>query len=89
MINMAFTKLTSKGQIIIPKEIRTLLNLIPGTKFKIRVKEKEIILQPIADIEFENLKVSIPEEKVSEILKESKEIELKREEQLLNALGIK
>lgn len=88
MMNMLFTKLTTKGQIIIPKEIRNSLHLVPGTKFKVSVKEKEIILHPIADIEFEKLKVSIPEGKVSEFLKESKKLEMEREKQLLNALGI-
>ena len=86
---MNFTKLTSKGQIVIPKEIRTLLHLTPGTKFKISIKEKEIILQPIPDIEFDKLKIEIPEEKVAEIFKDSAKLESEREQKLLNALGIK
>lgn len=88
MINMIITKMTSKGQIVIPKEIRNLMNLTPGTKFEIRVNGKEIILRLIPNIEFEKLKVDIPEKTVSEIFKESRKLELEREEKLLKALGL-
>lgn len=43
------TKLSSKGQLVIPKEIRQALNLEPGTEFEIEVVEGQIVLKPLVD----------------------------------------
>jgi AbrB family looped-hinge helix DNA binding protein len=42
-------KLSSKGQLIIPKEIRRALNLQPGTTFDVKLVDDKIILQPVMD----------------------------------------
>ncbi|MCP4357900.1 MAG: AbrB/MazE/SpoVT family DNA-binding domain-containing protein [Chloroflexi bacterium] len=42
-------KLSSKGQLVIPKKIRHALDLQPGTEFDIKMVGKQIILQPIVD----------------------------------------
>jgi antitoxin PrlF len=39
------TKITSKGQVTIPKAVRDLLDLKPGTEVKFRYANKEIILE--------------------------------------------
>jgi AbrB family looped-hinge helix DNA binding protein len=39
------TKVTTKGQVTIPKEIRDLLNLKPGSEVKFRYRNKEIVLE--------------------------------------------
>ena len=44
---MVLTRLSSKGQLIIPKSIRDALGLKAGTEFCIRLKEGQIILEPI------------------------------------------
>lgn len=42
-----FTRLSTKGQLVIPKEIRQALNLKPGAKFRIEVIEGQIVLSPM------------------------------------------
>ncbi|MDX1414227.1 MAG: AbrB/MazE/SpoVT family DNA-binding domain-containing protein [Candidatus Promineifilaceae bacterium] len=44
-------KLSSKGQLVIPKEIRRALDLRPGTEFEIELDDRQIILRPIMDKE--------------------------------------
>lgn len=44
---MIGSKLTSKGQITIPKRIREKLNLEPGDRVVFFEREGEIVLQPI------------------------------------------
>ena len=38
-----------KGQVVIPKDIRTDLGLKPGSEVVFEVKEKEVIIKPRAD----------------------------------------
>ncbi|MEW6718175.1 MAG: AbrB/MazE/SpoVT family DNA-binding domain-containing protein [Chloroflexota bacterium] len=40
-------KLSSKGQLVIPKALREGLKLQPGSEFYIRLSEGKIILEPI------------------------------------------
>jgi len=44
------TKLSSKGQLIIPKSVRHALALEPGTQFEVEVVDKEIVLKPLSRI---------------------------------------
>ncbi|MHA1582348.1 MAG: AbrB/MazE/SpoVT family DNA-binding domain-containing protein [Candidatus Baldrarchaeia archaeon] len=44
---MSIAKISSKGQITIPKEIRELLRLKPGDRVKIEVKGDFAILTPL------------------------------------------
>lgn len=44
---MMFTALSSKGQVVLPKEVREMLGIRPGTKFRVEVKEGKIIFVPI------------------------------------------
>lgn len=39
------TKITSKGQVTVPKEIRDLLNLKPGSEVNFRYRNNEIVLE--------------------------------------------
>ncbi|MCA9932924.1 MAG: AbrB/MazE/SpoVT family DNA-binding domain-containing protein [Ardenticatenaceae bacterium] len=40
-------KLSSKGQLVIPKKIRRKLDLQPGTEFAVEVRQGQIILRPL------------------------------------------
>lgn len=40
-------RLSSKGQLIIPKSVRESLRLAPGTRFHVEIVEEKIVLQPI------------------------------------------
>jgi AbrB family looped-hinge helix DNA binding protein len=41
------TRLSSKGQLVIPKEVRQALGLRQGTQFQVEVGDGKIILEPI------------------------------------------
>lgn len=41
-------KLSSKGQLVIPKAIRKALNLRPGTELHVEVVDHKIIIEPVA-----------------------------------------
>ena len=44
---MLSTKISSKGQLVVPKEIREKLNIKPGTFFYVQMKDNNIILTPM------------------------------------------
>ena len=43
------TRLSSKGQVVIPRQVREELGLVPGTRFYVRVDEGSIVLQPVTE----------------------------------------
>ena len=47
MANVATTKMSSKGQIVIPEEIRKRLGLQPGSQFVVIGEEDTVILKMI------------------------------------------
>jgi AbrB family looped-hinge helix DNA binding protein len=42
----AFTTMTSKGQLTIPKEVRDALKLVPGTRFFVTVRDGQVVALP-------------------------------------------
>ncbi len=46
---MLKTVVSSKGQAIIPKQVRDKLGLTPGTVLKVMVEGKRVILEPIRE----------------------------------------
>jgi len=42
----AFTTMTSKGQLTIPKDVREQLGLQPGTRFFVTVRDGEVVALP-------------------------------------------
>ncbi|MCD6232446.1 AbrB/MazE/SpoVT family DNA-binding domain-containing protein [Candidatus Aerophobetes bacterium] len=44
---MAIVTVSTKGQIVIPKEVREKFGLRPGTKIDVKLKGNEITLKPI------------------------------------------
>ena len=52
---MALAKLSSKGQIVLPKAIRDAMGMGPGTIIKITVQEGKVILEPISKVVIEPL----------------------------------
>jgi AbrB family looped-hinge helix DNA binding protein len=48
MKNLATTRMSSKGQVVIPEEIRNRLNLKNGSRFVVVGKDDVIILKTIA-----------------------------------------
>ena len=48
---MVTTKLSSKGQIVLPKSVREARHLLPGTEFVIQQVSEGILLKPIPSVE--------------------------------------
>lgn len=44
---MLATKISSKGQVVVPKEVRARLKIKPGTFFHVQVEDNTIILTPM------------------------------------------
>lgn len=42
----AFTTMTSKGQLTIPKDVRDRLSLKPGTRFYVTIRGNEVVAMP-------------------------------------------
>ncbi len=69
---MEIVKLSSKGQIVIPKYIRDKLGLRKGSRLRIRLENKRIILEPVTEPP-EEIFVKAGPEITEPILKEAKE----------------
>lgn len=55
------TRLSSKGQLIIPSAVRKALGLRAGTQFHLRLEEGKIILEPIKTSPIETLYGKYPD----------------------------
>lgn len=47
--NMSKTIVSKKGQVVIPKQAREKLSLVPGTALRVQVDGKRIILEPLQE----------------------------------------
>jgi AbrB family looped-hinge helix DNA binding protein len=47
VVTIATTRMSSKGQVVIPEEIRNKLDLYPGTQFAVLGARGMIILRPL------------------------------------------
>ncbi|WP_310461906.1 AbrB/MazE/SpoVT family DNA-binding domain-containing protein [Sphaerotilus sp.] len=50
---MHTASLSSKGQIVIPKALRSELNLAPGTRFALTIDAGRLVLEPLREPEFD------------------------------------
>ena len=73
MVAIATTKMSSKGQIVIPEDIRKRLGLKAGSRFVV-IGEKDIVIlkaiYPPSMAEFDNL--------ISQIRKQARQVGIKR-----------
>ena len=86
MRSMSKTTLSTKGQVVIPKQIREKLGLTPGTVFKIRLEGKSIILEPITEPPNEIFVEAGPE--VTEPILEEAKSSSDKTRKLLKDLGV-
>jgi AbrB family looped-hinge helix DNA binding protein len=49
------TKVSSKGQVVIPKEIREKLGILPGEKIIVMTRDEEIVLKKARRLSLEEL----------------------------------
>ena len=82
-------KLSSKGQVVLPKEARKKLGLKKGDKLKVEVDErtKSIVMQPSVQPPKE-IFIRAGTKITRSMLKESDEIDEKKIKRLLNAIGV-
>jgi antitoxin PrlF len=43
------TTVSSKGQLVIPSEIRAALHILPGTRISVRQEDSRIVLEPVSE----------------------------------------
>lgn len=58
---LATTKMSSKGQVVIPEDIRKRLNLAEGTQFVVTGKDDVVILKAISEPSLEEFEALIQE----------------------------
>ena len=57
---MALTKLSTKGQIVLPKDVRETLGLSSGTELEVEVRDGLVVLRPIRKTTVEDLLGLLP-----------------------------
>jgi len=85
---MSVVKLSSKGQVVIPKDIRERLELKDGDRLKVSVEAKKITLTPVVKFP-SDLSVKAGAEAIKEFLGEAKKNDKAKLTDLLAALGVK
>jgi len=85
---VSVVKLSSRGQVVIPKSIRERLGLKNGDRLKISTEAKKITLMPITKLP-EDLFVMGRAEAVKEALSEAKRVNEGKLAELLAALGVR
>jgi len=82
-------KLSSKGQVVLPKETRKKMGLKKGDKLKIRVDEetKTILLQPSVAPPKEIFFIRAGTRLTSSVLRESEQLDETKVRRLLKAIG--
>jgi len=48
-MNTQITTVSTKGQLVIPAEMRTLLGIHPGSRIALTLEQERIVLQPVTD----------------------------------------
>ncbi|HUK46130.1 MAG TPA: AbrB/MazE/SpoVT family DNA-binding domain-containing protein [Terriglobales bacterium] len=51
--------MSSKGQIVIPSELRQQLGITPGTRIAIHVEKNHLVLEPITEAYIQSLRGSL------------------------------
>ena len=76
---MLATKISSKGQIVIPKELREKLKIRPGTFLNVRVEKDDIVLSPMKMTPIEKLYGKFAGEKILDELEKEHANEIAKE----------
>ncbi len=76
---MFLTKISSKGQIVIPKAIREKLRIEPGTYFDVRLENEDIILTPMKSTPIQRLYKRFAGESILDKLEKEHADEIARE----------
>jgi len=77
---MLATKISSKGQVVVPKEVRAKLKIKPGTFFHVQVEKNTILLTPMKKRPIERLYGRFAGEKVLDELEREHAREIENED---------
>ena len=55
-MKVSYTQISSKGQVVIPSELREEMSLSPGTKISVRREGNALVLRPITPQFIESLR---------------------------------
>ncbi len=72
-------KLSTKGQIVLPKEIRKNMNLQPGAYFTVKTEQSKIILTPLKKTPIQRLYKKYKNRSLTKLLEQSHAEEIKNE----------
>jgi AbrB family looped-hinge helix DNA binding protein len=72
-------KLSQKGQLVLPKSVRTELKIQPGTFIDIRIENDTIVLRPLKKGPLDNLYGKFENETIIDELEQEHESEIKSE----------
>jgi len=76
---MIAAKISSKGQLVVPKKIRAQLNIKSGMFFKIQIQKGKIVLTPIKKSPLEQLYGKFEDKKILDDLEREHSDEIQRE----------
>ena len=76
---MLATKISSKGQIVVPKEVREKLKIRPGTFFNVYLEKDNIVLTPMKATPIEKLYGRFAGEKILDELEREHANEIAQE----------
>jgi AbrB family looped-hinge helix DNA binding protein len=84
-------KMSTKGQLVIPQEIRKVLNLQPGAELEIELDDKKIVLTPLVERQsfetvLDSLYGSLAGEPLLDMLEEEHRWEIARDEERIARL---
>lgn len=77
---MLTTKISSKGQVVVPKEVRAKLNIKPGAFFHVQVEKNNIILIPMKKRPIDRLYGRFAGEKILDELEGKHATEIENED---------
>jgi antitoxin PrlF len=77
---MVATKISSKGQVVVPKEVRARLNIRPGTFFHVTVEKNNIVLTPMKKRPIDRLYGRFAGEKILDELEREHAREIEHED---------
>ena len=76
---MLATKISSKGQLVVPKEVREKLKIKPGTFFNVHLEKNSIVLTPMKETPIEKLYGKFAGEKILDELEKEHANEIKKQ----------
>ncbi|MDI6902822.1 MAG: AbrB/MazE/SpoVT family DNA-binding domain-containing protein [Methanocellales archaeon] len=89
MITLATVKMSSRGQVVIPQQLREGLGLVEGCKLKVYQEGKKIIMVAEPESKPEELFVAASKDATKKAMEISHELDETKLRELLKEIGVK